>query len=296
MSAFGYFGSKKRIAKKILNKLPPHNAWVELFCGSAAMTMAKKKAQLEVINDINSDIVNFYMQLRNHRAQLIKAVHYTPYAREELTLARQPVPAETPISELEKARRFFVTAMMAINGAFGKDQGGFSYTNSYTRNGTEARVSRWKMMPTHLEKVAERLRDVRIEKKDALVLLENFANRPATLVYVDPPYLGERAMGYMHEANERIFHLSLLKALKKAKCMIFVSGYDNALYNEHLSQAAGWKKVTFVAHTKGNDGRKHARNEIVWMNAAFVRAQKQKIAPIILTKKELRNKKVNPVR
>ena len=46
-AAFGYFGSKLRLAPQILSNLPPHNCWVELCCGSAALTMAKKRAYIE---------------------------------------------------------------------------------------------------------------------------------------------------------------------------------------------------------------------------------------------------------
>src|SRR5438128_10681220 len=137
MSAFGYFGSKLRIAAKLCDHLPPHNAWVELFCGSAAMTLAKKPAQIEIINDINGEIVNFYRQLRENLKELRKLIRLTPYARAEFELSRNP---EANISDIERARRFFVAAMMAINGSFGDDAGGFSFSNSYTRRGMEARV------------------------------------------------------------------------------------------------------------------------------------------------------------
>lgn len=237
-----------------------------------------------------------YRQLRTHRLRLIKAVKLTPYAREELDLARHPESNGEKVTDLERARRFFVSAMMAINGAFGANQGGFSFTNAYSRNGCEARVSRWKKMPSHLDKVAERLRDVRVERKDALVLFEDFARRPATLVYVDPPYLGERSAAYAFDANEKAFHVNLLKALNSAKCMIFISGYANELYDMYLSKQAGWERLEFVAHTKGRDGKKHERKEIVWMNAVFVKARDTKTIPITLTKMEKANKKLNPTR
>src|SRR5438876_10836861 len=108
MSAFGYFGSKLRIAAKMHDRLPAHNCWVELFCGSAAMTLAKKPAPIEVINDINEDIVNFYEQLRDHGDELLGKIKFTPYARTELERSRT---SNSRLSDLERARRFFVTAM-----------------------------------------------------------------------------------------------------------------------------------------------------------------------------------------
>src|SRR5437016_11401839 len=104
MSAFGYFGSKLRIAAKLHDRLPPHNCWVELFCGSAAMTIAKPPAAIEVINDIDKNIINFYRQLRDHGDELLLKIELTPYARTELELSRTP---RKRISDLERARRFF---------------------------------------------------------------------------------------------------------------------------------------------------------------------------------------------
>ena len=46
---FGYYGAKLRIAKKIIDLLPPHHAWVEGFCGSAALTLANHLRQLKLL-------------------------------------------------------------------------------------------------------------------------------------------------------------------------------------------------------------------------------------------------------
>ena len=220
MAPFGYYGAKGRLASRIVEKLPPHNAWVEAFCGSTALTLAKRPAQIEVINDINGEVVNFFCQLRNNSSKLCRLLRLTPYAREELELARLP---GRKLADLERARRFFVASMMAINGSFGEALGGFSFSNSYTRRNMEARVSRWKTMPSYLEVIAERLSQVRIENKDAIKLFGEFSDRPATLVYLDPPYLGERARGYDHEEYSEEYHERLLVTARKARCMVEVA-------------------------------------------------------------------------
>src|SRR6185295_8273464 len=69
---FGYFGSKNKIALKLCADLPPHMCWVEAFCGSAALTLAKRRAPIEVINDIDGEIVNVFKQLRNHQDELCR--------------------------------------------------------------------------------------------------------------------------------------------------------------------------------------------------------------------------------
>lgn len=293
MSAFGYFGSKLRIAYKLRDRLPPHIAWVELFCGSAAMTLAKHPAPIEVINDLNDEVINFFRQLRDNPDDLRRQISLTPYAREELKRARD---SEKRINNIERARRFFVSAMMAINGSFGDAAGGFSRSNSYARNGMEARVSRWHGMPDYLQIVIERLRRVRIEKRDALTLFQEFKNRPATLVYLDPPYLGPRTKGYDVDRNSIGFHEEMLEMVVSSKCMIFISGYESALYDQHLTKRKGWTKKIIAASTKGHNGQGVERKEVIWFNRMYIQAQKSGRIPIRLSSSEKFNHKANPVR
>lgn len=292
---FGYFGSKNKIALQLSENLPPHNCWVEAFCGSAALTLRKDPAPIEIINDVDNEIVNFFEQLRNNQEELFRMIELTPYAEYELTIAREPE-TEYSISNVERARRFLVQSMMAINGVFGEQPGGFSYSDSYSRNGHDARVNRWKNLPERLKPVIERLKNVRIENKDARKLLKRYLNRPATLVYLDPPYFTKRTNGYNHEAFEINFHSELLELANHAKCMIFISGYENDLYKDLLLAKDGWDKKELQTHTKDSTGGVHARTEVVWMNKYFLKALKENKIPIRLTTKERKQNKINPER
>lgn len=290
---FGYFGSKNKIAIKLSTDLPPHNCWVEAFCGSAALTFRKKPAQIEVINDIDNEIVNLFEQLRNNNEALCEKIELTPYAEQELINARIKTEG---LDNLERARRFLVQSMMAINGIFGEERGGFSYSDSYSRNGHDARVNRWNNLPERLTQVVTRLKGIRIENRDARMLLKKYINRPATLVYLDPPYLGDRTNGYVEDANDENFHKELLKISNKAKCMIFISGYENTLYNLMLTEKRGWTKKTIETTTKDSKGRSHERTEVVWMNKYYLKALKTGVVPITLTEKERKQGKINPER
>ena len=291
---FGYYGAKQNIARKIINTLPPHNAWVEGFCGSAALTLAKHPVPIEVINDLDGQIVNLFNQLRNNSEALCRAVALTPYAREEFEQALAPFGAD--LDPLERARRFLVKTMMTVNGTYGSSRSGFSYSSSYAREGKEARVNRWYNLPARLEKVGDRLRGIRIENRDALELIEMFRNRPATLMYLDPPYYTQTDHKYVIDANDRQFHLNLLKACKRARCMLLISGYENDLYDEQLTQEDGWKKWIIETHTRDTSGKSYARSEVLWMNRQFQKAKLQGKIPILLRKKERYDNKINPPR
>ena len=290
---FGYYGSKQRLASQILRYLPEHHCWIELFGGSLALTMAKTPAPIEIVNDLDDEIVNVFEQLRNHSDELLRQIELTPYARVEHARSRSPLPTD---SGLERARKFLVQAMMSINGVLGGHQGGFSLSNTYTREGREARVNRWRRYPDRLAAVIERLKDVRVEHQEAGKLLREYADRPATAVYIDPPYLADRADGYRVEAQCTDFHAAMLEQAVKCSCMIMVSGYASAVYQETLGRTGKWRCVKLGTATQGTNGKRYAREEVLWLNHPAEHALATGKVRIRLTSKEKTDQKVNPRR
>ena len=290
---FGYYGSKQRLADQILRYLPEHHCWIELFGGSLALTMAKNPAPIEIVNDLDEEIVNVFEQLRNDSDELVRQIELTPYARVEHARSRCPLPTD---SGLERARKFLVQAMMSINGVIGGHQGGFSVSNTYTREGREARVNRWWRYPERLAAVIERLKYVRVEHQEAGKLLRQFADRPATAVYIDPPYLADRANGYRLEAQCPDFHTALLEQAVECSCMIMVSGYSSAVYKKTLGKVGKWRCVRLKTATQGTNGKRYAREEVLWLNPPAEHALATGKVRIRLTRKEKKEKKVNPSR
>lgn len=289
---FGYYGAKQRLARQIVENLPPHNAWIEGFCGSAALTFAKKPAPIEVINDLDGEVVNVFRQLRNNPEELCRLIALTPYASEEFEDCRS---IEKGHTSLERARRFLVRTMMTVNGTIASNHG-FSFSQSYSRQNREARVNRWYNLPERLEEVVERLRNVRIENRDAIELMEMFSDRPATLVYLDPPYFTKRKQGYVIDANDKSFHENLLNICMRTKCMVLLSGYDNDLYRKQLTRKNGWYKNLIRTNTRDTSGKDYSRTEILWTNSHFKNALANNRVPIRLSKNEKKDNKLNPPR
>jgi DNA adenine methylase len=290
---FSYFGSKHRIASRIAEMLPKHNAWVEAFCGSAAVTLAKAPAQIEIINDKDGDIVNLFRVLRKDPERLGRLIEFTPYAREEFELSRN---GEVPLDEFERARRFLVASNMTVNGTGGSKNSGFSHTDSFARGDREARVNRWCQLPSRIQSVVDRLKFVRVENRDAIELLEDFQDRPATLMYLDPPYLMDRSHTYKVDANDKEFHTRLLEAACESRCMVLISCYDNPLYSEMLKTRDGWTRTEIETSTRAVQGKDMHRVEVLWMNEQFSRARINNRVPIRLSRKEKLERKVNPQR
>ena len=55
-----YYGGKQKLAAKIVSLIPRHTLYCEPFIGGAAVFFAKKASQVEVINDTNRELINFY--------------------------------------------------------------------------------------------------------------------------------------------------------------------------------------------------------------------------------------------
>lgn len=59
---FPWFGGKAghKIKDAILSALPPHKRYLEPFGGGASILIAKQPAEVEVYNDVNRGVVNFF--------------------------------------------------------------------------------------------------------------------------------------------------------------------------------------------------------------------------------------------
>jgi DNA adenine methylase len=89
----GYFGGKSYYAPWILDAMKRYEfkVYVEPFGGSGAVLFAKEPSQIEVYNDLYSDLVNFYKVLRNPRQYklFVRAIECTPYSREDFYDSRR---------------------------------------------------------------------------------------------------------------------------------------------------------------------------------------------------------------
>ena len=68
-----WMGGKRRLADKLIPLFPPHECYVEVFCGGAALYFLRPvPAQTEVINDINGELVNLYRVVQHHMVEFVQ--------------------------------------------------------------------------------------------------------------------------------------------------------------------------------------------------------------------------------
>ena len=71
-------GNKSKIAHKIQEYFPPHNVYIELFFGAGGMFFNKPKVKYNFLNDIDNDVYNLFMVLKNNSDELYEKVKNTP--------------------------------------------------------------------------------------------------------------------------------------------------------------------------------------------------------------------------
>jgi len=258
--AFGWYGGKYNHLDWLLPLLPETTHYCEPFGGSAAVLINRPPASVETYNDLDGEVVNFFRVLREHREELIEAIGLTPFSREELRMAVTP---NHSISDIERARRFFVRARQARTGmAQVASQGRWAHCLLNSRAGMSAAVSRWLGSVEGLSEIVQRLLRVQIENAPAIEVIQRYEN-DETLFYCDPPYphstRGDRNM-YAYEMTDEE-HITLANVLRSIRGKVAISSYDCELMDELY---AGWNKI--IGPTKTTHSVKALRTEILWTN------------------------------
>lgn len=251
-----YPGSKARLAPWIVQHLPPHDSYLEPFCGSLTVLFAKPRSTVETVNDLDAQVVGFFRVLRERPEDLARLVALTPWARAEYEASYDPPTGDA----LEDARRFAVRSWQA----YGMKRGGRSgWSNDFNGLKGQRRIRLWATLPARLLAVAARLREVQIECRPALDLIARFRD-PAVAIYADPPYpQALRTDGlYRHDLTVAD-HDALLDALDAHPGPVLLSGYRCERYDTRL---AHWTRLDRAALAEG--GR--ARVESLWLNPVAV--------------------------
>ena len=267
---FPWFGGKgnPKIKNFVLKNLPPHTRYIEPFGGGGSILIAKDPAEVEVYNDVNRGVVNFFRVIasRDYFGPFMARVRELPYSRELYEECLRTWPAiHDPV---EQAVRWYFVAQQSFGGMFGK---------SWGTGVTTTPTGRWCSSFDNLPRVHDRLQQVQIECCDWRDVLSRFSG-PGWLAYCDPPYVfgARKAGGYEHELRDSD-HEALIETLLHYDGAVLLSGYDNPLYAP--LERAGWDRVEIDVvcsaagrtRTSGLLGAgaatsKQRRTEVLWRN------------------------------
>jgi DNA adenine methylase len=260
-----WHGGKWLLAPWIIGHFGPHRVYVEPFGGAWSVGFRKPRADAEVWNDLDGELVNLFRVLRDPAMskRLLELLRLTPFARDEFNEAYTPTR-----NRVERARRLIIRSFMGHGSDGGSGQYRTGFRANSNRSGSTPAVD-WCNLPDSLEKAAERLAGVVIENRPAIQVMATH-DGPDTLHLVDPPYLPEtrrrsnrRADNggtYRHELTDAD-HRELLAFVRALKGMVILCGYPSELYDTELED---WVRVEKAALADGA----LPRTEVLYLNAA----------------------------
>lgn len=89
----------------MLLAIPDHTTYVEPFAGGAQVFFHKPRSKVEVLNDLDSEIVNFLRVCQRHPQELSRILRWQPASRRLFEWHQQQSP--DVLTDIERAARFF---------------------------------------------------------------------------------------------------------------------------------------------------------------------------------------------
>jgi DNA adenine methylase len=143
-----YYGGKQQLVKTILSLIPEHRLYCEPFLGGGAVFFAKQPVKVEIVNDSNGELINFYQVVKSDFNGLEKEIGLSLRSRRQHDQAR--VIYRNP-DLFDQVKRVWAVWMLAnssygcmLNGGYGYDHIGGMAKKWKTRGILTSCLNRWK--------------------------------------------------------------------------------------------------------------------------------------------------------
>lgn len=245
-----YYGGKQNLISTILPLIPNHTTYTESFVGGGAIFWSKPPSEVEIINDYNRELVNFYECVQNEFVELEKMIRISLHSRSLHNDATVIYNNPHMFGRLRRAWALWVLAAQSfssmLDGSFGYDKVKGTTSQKITNKREAFTID-----------LSIRMQNVQVECTDALRIITSRDHIDA-FHYCDPPYFNSDCGhydGYSIEDFE-----ALLKMLSKVEGKFLLSSYPSDILNDYTKQY-GWNVKTLeqsvsVANGTGKPGKK----------------------------------------
>ncbi len=254
-----YYGGKQKLAKLIVSLFPDHTLYAEPFVGGAAVFFEKEPSAVEVINDTNAEMINFYKVVQENFIKLKDMVSITLHSRRSFDDASYIYNRPHMFDPIQRA---WAVWTLAAQGFAGLLDGSWGYDKA--KNTTSKKITNKRENFT--ADYAIRLQNVQIECTDALRIIASRDGKDS-FFYCDPPYVGSDC-GHYDGYSQQDFD-NLLKLLSGIKGKFLLSSYPNPALKEYKARF-GWHQIEIeqkvsVANNNSRKGQK-SKTEVLTAN------------------------------
>ncbi len=200
------------MAPKVVNLLPSHRIYVEVFGGAANVLLLKPPSPIEVYNDRDGALVNLFETVRNHPLLFLERCQFLHYSRQLYETWRRQVQngfQDADVDQLESAVRTYYSIVSSFVGDPTKGW-------AFDRSGTGGGSRRWSSIWERVSFLSHRLRHVAIDCLDFRECIKNW-DTDLTLFFLDPPYISSVSRGFYGRdftMNDHADLCSILAGLK----------------------------------------------------------------------------------
>ncbi len=252
-----YYGGKQTLSPIILELIPEHRIYCEPFLGGAAVFFAKKPSKVEVINDTNSELINFYEVVKNDFLSLEREVAITLHSRAKHRQAQVIYNNPDMFDRIKRAWAVWMLANISygckLDAVFGYDRtGGASKKLANKRKG-------------FTEDYAIRLQNTQIECCDALRIIRS-RDTVESFFYIDPPYVGAD-QGHYDGYTQEDFD-NLLTLLEGIKGKFLLSSFRNPSLKECIKRN-NWHSIEIEMSCSMTNRAKTPRNKVEVLTANY---------------------------
>jgi len=228
-SPIKWVGGKSRLRRQIISVLPDHSCYLEPVCGAAWVLFAKPPSKVEIINDIDGDLINFFQVIKEQPQEFLKSFDFELVSRS--TFDRLSSLDSNHLTDVERAHRFYYLIMAGWGGELNYPR----FQTSITDGGHGNRlIGALKGLRERIEPVHKRLSTVIIENLDWRECISRY-DREGVVMYIDPPY-PENGVNYVHNMRSWTDHRELAHYLLNSKSKWILSSYDTPEIRELYSQ------------------------------------------------------------
>jgi len=161
-----YYGGKQKLLTTILSKIPTHTLYCEPFVGGAAVFFGKEPSEVEVINDTNKELMNFYRVCKEKFLDLQAMVRITLHSRKLHQDANVIYANPHLFTDVQRAWAVWVLSAQSfsamLDGSWGYDK---------IKGTTTLKIKNKREAFT--EQIATRLQDVQVECADAIYIIQS---------------------------------------------------------------------------------------------------------------------------
>lgn len=250
-----YYGGKQTMLKHLLPLVPEHRIYTEAFGGGLALYFAKEPAELEIVNDLNGNLINFFRVLKTRFQELKSKIDATLHSREEFDFAQIVYHHPTFFDVATRAWALWVCSKMGFASKLEATWGYDKSKNTMSKKLANAAAA-------FTQELSDRLRRTQIECTDALRIIQS-RDSEACFHFVDPPYVGTN-LGHYSGYNEMDF-INLLEVLATLKGKFMLTMFPNEILSEFIARH-GWHVKEVERCISASKTRRRKQTELIVCN------------------------------